>query len=108
MSAEELAAIAAAILTLAFSYVPGLNTKFAELGAEVKRLVMAGLLVLVAAGAMGIACAGAGEAFGVTLVCDQAGLYGLLRTLGIAIVVNQGLYAISPSTKAVREAKNGY
>ncbi|MGY5875143.1 MAG: hypothetical protein RTU30_05315 [Candidatus Thorarchaeota archaeon] len=106
MTAETLAMVAGLILTLVFSYIPGLNTKFAALSAEVKRLIMLGLLVLVAAVSLGIACAGAGEVFGVAIVCDETGIYALIKVLVAAIVVNQGTFMISPRTPAVR-AVNG-
>ncbi len=106
MTAETLSMAAGVILTLVFSYVPGLNTKFAALSAEVKRLIMLGLLVLVAAGALGIACAGAGEVFGVAIVCDEAGIYALVKSLMAAIIANQALFAITPRTAGVR-AVNG-
>lgn len=107
MSTENLAMVAAIILTLVFSYVPGLNTAFAKLAPEIKRLIMLGLLVLVAAGALGIACAGAGNVFGVTVTCDETGIYALVKALVAAVIANQGVYAISPQTAKVRAAANG-
>ena len=58
MSAETLAMVAGIILTLTFSYVPGLNRQYATLSPEFKRLIMLGLLILVSAGAIGVACTG--------------------------------------------------
>jgi hypothetical protein len=107
MSAETLAMAAGIILTLSFSYVPGLNTQFACLSPEYKRLIMLGLLILVSAGALGVACAGLGEVFGVTLTCDEVGLTHLAKALVAAIVANQGVYAISPRTKRLRKTNIG-
>jgi hypothetical protein len=103
MSAETLAMAAGIILTLTFSYVPGLNTRFSCLSPETKRLIMLGLLILVSAGALGIACAGLGEVFEVTLTCDELGLTQLAKALVAAIIANQGVYAISPRTKRIRK-----
>jgi len=107
MSAETLAMAAGIILTLTFSYVPGLNTQFACLSPEYKRLIMLGLLILVSAGALGLTCAGLGEVFGVTLTCDEVGLTHLVKALVAAIVANQGVYAISPRTKRLRKTHVG-
>jgi hypothetical protein len=54
MTAENLASMVGVILSLGFSYIPGLNTKFARLEGEHKRLIMAGILVDMAGGAFGL------------------------------------------------------
>jgi hypothetical protein len=64
---------------------------------------MLGLLIFVSAGAIGLACAGLGEVFGVKLACDEVGLTQLAKALIAAIVANQGVYAISPRTKSERK-----
>ena len=104
MTAESLALISGAVLSLLFSYIPGLNVKFAELGSEVKRLIMAGLLLVVAGSIYGLSCAGWGTSFGVEVACDQEGLLNLVQVFVIALIANQGAYAITPKTTAVREA----
>jgi len=104
MTAEGLSMAAGAILSLAFSYGPGLNVKFAAIKTEYKQLIMLGLLVLVSAGAMGLACHGSGSFFGITVTCDEAGLYGLVRVLVAAIIANQGVFSITPKTNAVKAA----
>lgn len=96
MSAEMLAAIAGAILSLLFSYVPGLNTWYQALEATSKRLIMLGLLILVAGGCLGLACAGWGADLGLKLTCDRAGFVGLIQALIVAIMANQTAYSISP------------
>ena len=106
MSAESLSLIAGSALSLIFSYVPGLNAKFAGLSAEVKRLIMLGLLILVAAGVYGLGCSGFGAEFGVAITCDREGLVGLIGSLVVAIIANQSVYAISPKTNAVQEARS--
>ncbi len=96
MTAEQLGAIAGVILSLLFSYVPGLSDKFAALDATVKRLVMAGLLLAVAVGALALSCA----QVVVTVECSQAGLIGLVNTFIAALVANQAAFLISPQKKA--------
>jgi hypothetical protein len=96
MSAETLSLIAGTVLSLAFSYLPGVSDWYAALEATNKRLVMLGLLVLSTGAVFGLACAGWGAEFGLDLSCDRRGLLGLVQQLVLAIIANQGVYAISP------------
>ena len=106
MTPEILAAVAGIILSLAFSYVPGLRTRFAELPKETHQLAMLGLLIIVAAGSYGLACAGIlTELFGVALACDKSGLLGLIRALVFAVMANQGVYQLTPKAADVRLVK---
>ena len=101
MSAETLSLLAGAVLSLLFSYVPGLAGWYGRLGTDpgdggtLKRLVMLALLALVAGGAFALACAGLGESLGIAVSCDQAGAVGLLRALVLAVVANQSTYKIT-------------
>lgn len=96
MSAENLTLIAAALLSLLFSYVPKLNTWFDGLDGLYKRLIMLVLLLVVAGGSYGLACAGWGVEFGVALTCDKVGAVGMVKALILAIMANQSTYALSP------------
>ena len=96
MTAEQLTLLAGAVLSLAFSYVPGLNVRFDALTAEYKRLIMAGLTLLVAATVYGLACAGLGEQLGIIVPCTQAGLIGLVQAWVLTIVGNQAAYSLTP------------
>jgi len=95
MTAETLALIAGAVLSLGFSYTPGLSEWFAKLEGVYKRLIMAGLLLLVAAVVAGLACAGFGPDFGLTVTCDRAGLIALVQTFVVALMANQATYSIT-------------
>lgn len=92
MTVEQLGAIAGVILSLLFSYVPGLSDKFNALEPVVKRLIMAGLLLLVAIGALALSCAN----IIVTVECTQAGLIALINVYIAALVANQAAYMITP------------
>lgn len=106
MDATIIAGAAGSLLSLVFSYFPGLNTWYAAQTDATKKLVMLGLLVAVAAIALGLACANLlTDLFGITVTCDRAGIIGLLQALGTAIVMNQGTYLITPQTEAVKETK---
>jgi hypothetical protein len=92
MTVEQLGAIAGVVLSLAFSYIPGLSDKFSALPATTKRLIMAALLLLVAGGALALSCAN----IVVSVECTQAGLLALVNTYIAALVANQAAYMIAP------------
>lgn len=95
MDADTLSMLAGAVLSLAFSYVPGLSSWYDPLAAEYKRLVMLGLLVLVAGAAFALACAGLAADLGLALTCDRQNAVGLVRALVLAIAANQGVFKLT-------------
>lgn len=106
MDANLLAAISAVVVSLLFSYIPGLNAWFAGLQGEYKRLIMAAVLLIVAGASVGLACAGLAADFGLTVTCDKAGIIGLVQAFILALAANQATYSISPETKSVKLAKS--
>lgn len=58
MTAELLASVAGIILSLGFSYIPGLNTRFARLEGTYKRLIMTSMLVIVGGAIYALSCTG--------------------------------------------------
>jgi hypothetical protein len=92
MSAEQLAAIAGLILSLLFSYVPGLSDWYGALEPTWKRLVMVGLLLAVAGGVYGLSC---GDII-TAVVCDKSGALGLIQAFFASLIANQAAYQISP------------
>lgn len=101
MTSELLAGIAGIVLSLVFSYMPGLNVKFAQLEGDYKRLIMLGTLVLVGGASFGLSCADLWP----TVACDQAGAMQLVEAFIFAAIANQSAYQLSPETQAVKEAK---
>lgn len=99
---DFLAAIAGAILSLLFSYVPGLNTQYAALVPVYKRLVMLGLLLVVAAAIYGLGCGGILQS---GIACSQQGLIQLVAIFVIAVIANQSTFTISPQMGNVTNAK---
>lgn len=95
MDADTLSLIAGAVLSLAFSYVPGLSGKFDQLAAEYKRLVMLGLVVLTAGVVYGLACADLAGELGLAVACDKAGAVSLVRAVILAMIANQGVYSLT-------------
>lgn len=98
MTAEQLGAVAGVVLSLAFSYIPGLSDRFAQLEPTIKRLVMAALLLAVAVVALALSCA----QLVITVECSQQGLIGLVNTFIAALVANQAAYLISPQKQAAQ------
>jgi hypothetical protein len=89
MTAEQLTVIAGALLSVFFSYVPGLKSRYEPLGAETKRLVMLGLLVLAVAGVFALACSRFGAYLNISVSCDEPGIVGLVWSLVLAVMANQ-------------------
>lgn len=101
MSSELLASIAGVVLSLAFSYIPGLNAWYAVLEPIHKRLIMMALILAVAFSAFGLSCAG----WWPTVTCDQAGISGLIEVFVKALIANQAAYLISPVSEAAKAAR---
>ena len=100
MSSDKLSALAGVVLSLAFSYVPGLKTWFGGLPSIGKRLVMLAALLLVSAGAFGLSCAGVLDgALGTPAVlCEQRGALEIAWAFVAAMVANQAAYQLSPAS----------
>ena len=100
MSAEALSSISGVLLSLAFSYIPGLSRWYGSKDEDVKRLIMLGLIVLTGAAVFGLACGGLASDFGIGLTCDKAGVISLLKSIGAAAIFNQTAYALTPKSQS--------
>lgn len=105
MTSEQLMLYAGVLLSLIFSYVPGANAWFAAKDANVKRLIMLGLIAVVTGVVFGMSCWSVTASWVPDLTCTTEGLKGLLAAFAVAVIANQAAYAISPEAKAVSEAK---
>ena len=92
MTAEELAAIAGVVISLAFSYVPKLEGWYDDLVTQSKSLVMLGVMVAVSMATFLLSCYGVLE----VVVCTQAGAMGLFKVLVAALVANQVTHRLTP------------
>ena len=94
--------VAGVILALLFGYVPGLRQWFEALDGVRKAQVMAGLLLLAAAGAFGASC----YTPWVVVECTEAGFWQLVELFIMALVANQATYtlAVRPSRTAQEQA----
>jgi hypothetical protein len=105
MTSDQLSVIAGAVLSLGFSYIPGLNTWFAGLSPEKKRLIMLGILALIALSIFGLACTPLAANFGITVTCDVTGASALIQAFLLAVIGNQSAYLITPQSAGVRAVK---
>lgn len=99
MSAESLSLVTGTLLSLIFSYVPGVHNSYSNLEPTMKRLIMLGLLLVASGCIYGLSCLGWVQEWGVAIKCNQSGLMALIRQTLIAIIANQSVYAISPHNK---------
>ena len=109
MTAETISLIAGSLLSLAFSYVPGLHPRWEKLQPVTKRLCMAVLLLLVSAGAFALACVTTQNKNSVDwgiglneLKCTWPGAIGMIKVFILALIANQGTYQITPQPNAIR------
>lgn len=91
MSSEQLAGLAGLVLSLGFSYIPGLRQWFDEKASDTKQAIMGLCLIVVALVVFGLSCAGVFD----SVVCSQSGFFGFLGVLVNALVANQGVYLIT-------------
>lgn len=92
MNADQLSAVAGVLLSLAFSYLPGISDGYDKLPGTQKRLVMAMLLLVVAIAAYGLSCANVIN----NVSCTQPGLLSLVDAFIAALVANQATFLLSP------------
>jgi hypothetical protein len=100
MTAEYLSALVAVILSLGFSYIPGLSAKYGALSGDAKRLIMLGLLAVAAIAIFALNCGGLGVDFGAIVSCDKAGAIALLKLFFTAVIANQATFAMTPASKS--------
>jgi hypothetical protein len=91
MTAEQLGSIAGIVLSLLFSYVPGLAGWFAALTTGYKQMIMGVLLIAVAGAIYGLACA---NLYG-GIVCGKEGGLQLINILIAALISNQSAYLLT-------------
>ncbi len=98
MTSELLTSLAGSLLSLAFSYLPGLKEAYNRLTAVQKRLVMLTLLGLTAAALYGLSCAGFAPQWGLPATCGEAGALFYLKLFFDALAANQATYLLTPHT----------
>lgn len=104
MSAEQFSAVAGLVLSLAFSYIPGLNEWFASKDSTTKRGLTALILLAIAFVAFGASCANLLAGLPITITCSQGGAVTLLFSFIAALSANQATFLLSPKPKNVEQA----
>ncbi len=94
ITAEELSTMAGILLSLGFSYIPGVRERFDALQPTHKRLVMLGLLLACALGVFGLSCLDTG--LPPLAACTREGAWQLGRIFVAALIANQAAFALSP------------
>ena len=89
------------VLALAFDYLPGLNTWYAKLSKNAKKLIMIILLAVVSAIVMSASCISIYDA----VTCDSEGAMLLAQAFIQALIANQAVHKVLPETKGVKNAK---
>lgn len=100
LTPEQLAGFAGVMLSLLFTYVPGLRVKFASFSTEAKSLTMLVLIVVVAVAALGLSCGNILTMF----ACTQQGAWGVAVMIFWAAVGNQTTYKLMPQPQDVQSA----
>lgn len=91
MTSDQIASIAGIVLSLAFSYAPGLSTWFDTQDGTRKRLITGVVIIAVGIGAFVANCVQIGG-----VVCDQKSVSSFLTATIAALVANQAMYLVSP------------
>jgi hypothetical protein len=96
---EVIAALVGFILTLVFSYFPGLRVWFAGLASEVKSWIMLGLLLLASVSITLL------SQYGIIPTTEPVTWLMFAKVALAVIVANQPTYQLIPKTNDVKEAK---
>lgn len=88
--------IAGIVLSLVFSYLPGLNKWYDALESNIKRLIMLGLIFVVAAAYFGLSCTSWAPDLGITVPCTTEGLKLVVLAFFQILVANQAVYKLTP------------
>ena len=96
LTPENVSYLVGVVLSLAFSYIPKLESAYNGLEPMYKRLVMLILLVAAAGAIYGLSCAGF---IGQTLTCDKEGLMTFGKLLYDLAVANQVTFLLTKSSK---------
>lgn len=92
MDNVDLAGLAGVVISLAFSYVPGLSGWFDQQAPTTKRLVVVGVLALCAGGVYAGACWGLLS----WPACGSAGMVEIVKLFIAAAIANQATFLLSP------------
>lgn len=87
----SLPAIAGVLLSLGFTYIPGMSDWYEKLTAQQKSLLMLGLLLLACVVILGASCLG----YSNEVACAQEDVKKLFLSFVTALVANQSTYLVT-------------
>lgn len=102
LSPELITGAAGILVSLIFTYVPGLRVKYASLATEYKSLIMLGALALVSGFIVLSSCLD----WWVFIECSKNGFLKLVEVFILSLVANQAAYVVAPQPGDVRAAKD--
>lgn len=102
LNPELIVSITGAVISLVFSYFPGLRQAYASMPAELKSAIMILLMAGVVAAIVALNCSGWIQA---GISCDSIGIQQVVWWYILALIANQGVYQVSPQPADVRQAK---
>ncbi len=91
LTPEILAGFFSTLLSLAVSYIPGVQEWYAPKTAKQKSGLMLLGILIIAVSMFGLSCANVLQG----VACTQDGLVRLAKTVFVALIANQGTYSIS-------------
>jgi hypothetical protein len=100
MTATQLSTISAIVLSLVFSYIPGIKEAWDLQNGIQKRIYMLLCLVIVTGASFGLACVPIFANL-VNIQCTQTGAVALFTAFVQAMIANQATFLISPQPKPV-------
>ena len=97
--ATSLTIMASLVLALLFEYVPGFTNLYQPLSPQWKKLIMLGLLIVVAAGSMALTCY---SPYAMGIACTEESAWELgfavVIAAGAGIGANQGMHSLAKRT----------
>jgi multisubunit Na+/H+ antiporter MnhB subunit len=98
LTAGTISAVAGIVLSLALSYVPGLNQWFDKQTGTTKRLVVLACLVVVTAGALTLGCTAIlpSNSWATPATCSTATITDAIAAFIAALVSSQSAYQLQP------------
>lgn len=99
ITSDILSGAAGVLLSLAFSFIPGLGQWLAVKDPVWKRLTVLIAVVLVAAGAFALSCANV-QGLPFQVACSTAGAVGLVQAVVVCLIASQATNSITPNVGA--------
>lgn len=97
LTPQQISVFAGVLISLLFSYIPGLSDKYNALDGTMKRVVMLVALAVVCIGFFVGGCAGLNTSF----ACTSLGAFDVLELFISALIANQATFLATPRPSQV-------